>query len=75
MGRQIAMTHRRTIHMKRFNPARLGILAAVACAGLWTSEALAQEQPTAPPTAPAAAHRQWDPMAMRQHMEERRAAI
>jgi len=57
--------------MKRFKPARLGVLAAVACAGLWTSGALAQEQPT---TSPPTAHRQWDPMAMRQHMEERRAA-
>ena len=57
--------------MKRFNPARLGILAAVACAGVWTTGALAQEQPT---TAPPTAHRQWDPMAVRQHTEERQAA-
>jgi len=57
--------------MKRFNPARLGIVAALACAGAWTSGALAQEQPAAPA---AAAHGQHDPMAWRQHMEEKRAA-
>jgi hypothetical protein len=57
--------------MKRFNTARLGTLAALTCAGALTSEALAQEQPTA---APAAAHGHWDPAAMRQHMQERWAA-
>ncbi len=55
--------------MNRINPARLGLLAAVACAAGWTTGALAQEQSAPPP-----AHRPWDPMAMRQHMEDRRAA-
>lgn len=58
--------------MKRFNPARLGVLAALACAGAWTSGALAQEQPVAP--AAGGVHGTHDPMAWRQHMEEKRAA-
>ena len=70
-GRLTLMTHRRMTYMKRFNPARLGIVAALACAGAWTSGALAQEQPAAPA---AAASVQHDPMARRQHMEEARAA-
>ena len=57
--------------MKRFNPARLGILAALTCAGVWTGGAMAQEQPTAPA---AAMHGHRDPTAMRQHMQEKRAA-
>jgi protein CpxP len=57
--------------MKIFKPARPAIAAALVCAGVWAGGALAQQQPSAPP---AGLHGPRDPMAMRQHWQEKRAS-